>query len=233
MISISFFFFCLAFLSRPFTNYRTAGKGGGYFFNYSLPLPPASRALRHQPCDCCREYTSPHSQQSDSGRERLVSERRSLATELRALMGALLAGHWATRPQIWVSGKRSGNYLSSKTNLSAFLQICCSDFTLKLRQRSSSYKNCQKKRKKKKSNLRLSGMSWGQRMFPGAIVRRVGQGLVFVWDGALREGFGSCFWRDFYQRFGFCFSREFYQCWRDDWVRGNNPIGLRNFVNIY
>ena len=29
-------------------------------------------------------------------------------------------------------------------------------------------------------------MSWGQRMFPGAIVRRVGQGLVFVWGGALR-----------------------------------------------
>ena len=101
-------------------------------------------------------------------------------------MGALLAGHWATRPQIWVSGKRSGNYLSSKANLSAFLQICCSDFTLKLRQRSSSYKNCQKKRKKKKiksevvwDELGAKDVSGGDRSQGGA-----GSGFRLGWHTA-------------------------------------------------
>ena len=42
-----FFFFCLGFLSRTFTNYRNTGKGGGHFFNSSPPLPPASLTLRH------------------------------------------------------------------------------------------------------------------------------------------------------------------------------------------
>ena len=37
------FFIYLSFLSRPFTNYRTAGEGGGHFFNSSLPLPLASQ----------------------------------------------------------------------------------------------------------------------------------------------------------------------------------------------
>ena len=41
-----FFFFCLGVLSRPFMNHRTAGEWGGYFFNSSLPLPPASETLR-------------------------------------------------------------------------------------------------------------------------------------------------------------------------------------------
>ena len=36
------FFFYLGFLSRTFTNHRTAGEGGGHFFNSSLPLSPAS-----------------------------------------------------------------------------------------------------------------------------------------------------------------------------------------------
>ena len=41
------FFFYLGFLSRPFTNHRTAGEGGGHFFNSSLPLPLPSQTLRH------------------------------------------------------------------------------------------------------------------------------------------------------------------------------------------
>ena len=40
-------FFYLVFSSRPFTNQRTAEEGERYFFNYSLPLPPASQKLRH------------------------------------------------------------------------------------------------------------------------------------------------------------------------------------------
>ena len=39
--------FYRGFLSRPFTIHRTAGEGGGHFFNSSLPLPPASQTLRH------------------------------------------------------------------------------------------------------------------------------------------------------------------------------------------
>ena len=42
-----FFFFCLGFLSRTFTIHGTAGEEGGYLFNSSLPLPPASQTLRH------------------------------------------------------------------------------------------------------------------------------------------------------------------------------------------
>ena len=41
------FFFYLGFLSRTFTIHGIAGEGGGYQFNSSLPLPPASQALRH------------------------------------------------------------------------------------------------------------------------------------------------------------------------------------------
>ena len=41
------FFFYLGFLSRTFTIHRTAGEGGGYLFNSSLPLSPASQTLRY------------------------------------------------------------------------------------------------------------------------------------------------------------------------------------------
>ena len=69
----TFFFFTL--FSRTFTNHRTAGEGGGHFINSSLPLPPASKTLRHYPGGYCRDLTSTHSQQPDSNREPLVSER--------------------------------------------------------------------------------------------------------------------------------------------------------------
>ena len=42
-----FFFIYLGFLSRTFTIHGTAGEGGEYLFNSSLPLPPASQTLRH------------------------------------------------------------------------------------------------------------------------------------------------------------------------------------------
>ena len=44
----SIFSFYLGFLSQTFIIPRTAGEGGGYFFNFSLPLPPASWTLRHE-----------------------------------------------------------------------------------------------------------------------------------------------------------------------------------------
>ena len=73
-----FFFFYLGFLSRTFTIHETAGEGGGYLFNSSLPLRPASQTLRYQPGDYCRELTSAHSWQPDSNWEPLISERKSL-----------------------------------------------------------------------------------------------------------------------------------------------------------
>ena len=40
-------FFYLVFLSRTFTNHRTATEGRGRFFNSSLPVSPASQILRY------------------------------------------------------------------------------------------------------------------------------------------------------------------------------------------
>ena len=48
-------FFYLGFLSRIFTIQRTAWEWGGYLFNSSLPLLPASQTLRHQPDNYCRQ----------------------------------------------------------------------------------------------------------------------------------------------------------------------------------
>ena len=47
--------------------------------------------------------------------------------------------------QIWKSVKRSGKWLSRKTNFSAFLWISCSNFRLKLCQRPQIYENCKTK----------------------------------------------------------------------------------------
>ena len=80
-----YFFFYLGFLSRTFTIHRTAGEGGGYLFNSSLPLAPASQTLRHKPRHYCRELTSAHNEQPDSNQEPLFSERKPLTTKLRAL----------------------------------------------------------------------------------------------------------------------------------------------------
>ena len=79
------FFFLPGFFTQTFTNHRTAAEGGGHIFNSSLPLSPVSQTLRHQLGDYCRELTSAHSQQSNSNREPLVSERKSLTAKLRAL----------------------------------------------------------------------------------------------------------------------------------------------------
>ena len=61
----------------------------GFSFTYiqdsSLPLPPASQTLRHQPGNYCIELTSAQSQLLDSNPEILVSERKPLTTKLRAL----------------------------------------------------------------------------------------------------------------------------------------------------
>ena len=80
-----FFVLSGVFFSCAFTFHRTAGEGGGYPFSPSLPLPPASQTLRHQPGDCCRELTSARSQQLDSNQEPLVSERKSLNIKIRAV----------------------------------------------------------------------------------------------------------------------------------------------------
>ena len=57
---------------------------GGHFVISSPSLPPALQTLRHQPGDYCKQLTSADTQQPDSNREPLVSERKSLTTKLRA-----------------------------------------------------------------------------------------------------------------------------------------------------
>ena len=88
---MNLFFFYLGFLSRTFTNHRTAGEGGVHFLNSSLPFPPASQTLRHEPGHYCRELTSAHNQQSDSNREPLVSERESLSTKMYGYFSFVLS----------------------------------------------------------------------------------------------------------------------------------------------
>ena len=39
------FIFYRGFLSRTFMIHMTAGEGGSYLFNFSLPLPPTSQTL--------------------------------------------------------------------------------------------------------------------------------------------------------------------------------------------
>ena len=41
------FFFLFGISFTNILIHRTAGKGGGYLFNSSLPLPPDSQAFRH------------------------------------------------------------------------------------------------------------------------------------------------------------------------------------------
>ena len=91
------FFFYLGFLSRLFTNHRTAGESGWHFFNSSLPLSPASHL------DISRAITEEilplHIIISRSRTGRLVSERMSLTNKLRALKWK---GDWAyVSIQIW------------------------------------------------------------------------------------------------------------------------------------
>ena len=75
-----FLFYCIFLFYLVFfffTNHGTEWEGGGHFYNSSLPLPPASQTLRHQPGDYCRELTSVHRQQLVSNWEPLVSEDKS------------------------------------------------------------------------------------------------------------------------------------------------------------
>ena len=72
------FFFYLGFLSCTFTIHRTAGEGGGSLFNSSVPLPPVSQTLRHQPGDYCRELTSAHIASSQTLTVNLWFPRKSL-----------------------------------------------------------------------------------------------------------------------------------------------------------
>ena len=106
-------FFYLGFLSRTFTIYRIAGKGGGSFYDSCLPLPPASQTLRHQPSSYCRELTSALSQQSDSNWEPSVSERKLLTTKLRTQTFANRSFCRNNTPQ---------GYFAAKTRIFIYLQ---------------------------------------------------------------------------------------------------------------
>ena len=74
------FFLSGFFFTNTHDSQDSRGRGG-FLFNSSLPLSPASKTLRYQLGDYCRELTSAQSQQPDSNREPLVSERKSLTTK--------------------------------------------------------------------------------------------------------------------------------------------------------
>ena len=117
------FFLYLGFLLRTFTNHRTAEEGGGHF-NSSLPLPPASQALRHWPGNYCRELTSAHRQQSDSNREPLVSERKSLTTKLHAVLFLFVLQfleeriYWKEKVRCFINYKEAYGLLQFKKSVS-------------------------------------------------------------------------------------------------------------------
>ena len=95
------FFFSIFFLSRTFTNHRTAGEEQGQFFNSSLIISLALWTFIYQPGNYWRELTSATSQRPDSNQEPLASDRKLLTTLLRALKTTPLS------LQYLVSTKRS------------------------------------------------------------------------------------------------------------------------------
>ena len=82
-------FFSIWVFFHVYSRFTGHQGAGGYLFKSSLPLPPTSQTLRHQPGNYCRELTSVHSWQPESSREPLVSECKSLIITLRALEGIL------------------------------------------------------------------------------------------------------------------------------------------------
>ena len=114
------FFFYLGFLSRTFTNHKTAGEGRGHLTTTST----RSQTLKYQPGDYCRELTSAHSQQPESNREPLVSERKSLTTKLCYQ---------------YISYNFKGNQsLSKKCSNNQAFQACIFSY---LRQKSSAFRH--------------------------------------------------------------------------------------------
>ena len=78
--------FCRVFFhDHSRANHRTAGEGGGHFFNSLLPLPPASQTVRHYPSGYSRGFTSAHRQnRTRTGNLWFPSsERKSLTTKLQ------------------------------------------------------------------------------------------------------------------------------------------------------
>ena len=110
------FIFCAVFFlsvisfTITFAIHKTAGEGGDYLFNSSLPLPLASQTLRHQPGNYCRELTSAHSQQPDSNGEPLVSESKPLTTKLYALKYTTQI-HWDSTQNLLIRKRTFNNKL--------------------------------------------------------------------------------------------------------------------------
>ena len=89
--------------------------------------------------------------------------------------------------QIGTSVKRSGKQLSSKTNLSAFLRVICSNIRLKLCLRVT-----------KIVKLFKFERIWGQvEAIKQSCTKYLRQTLVFMWNSTLREKFNFYFSVDF------------------------------------
>ena len=77
------FFLRFAFSFTNIQDSQDSRGRGSLLFDSSLPLPPASQIVRHQLGSYCKELTSVSSQQTDSNRESLIFERKSLSAKLR------------------------------------------------------------------------------------------------------------------------------------------------------
>ena len=82
MQHILIFLFLSGFSFMNIHESQTAREVGGHFFNPSLTPATASQTLKHQPMDYCREIISADSQQPNSNREPLASERKLLTIKL-------------------------------------------------------------------------------------------------------------------------------------------------------
>ena len=61
--SVGFFFLSEFSFTTIHESQDCTGKGGGHFFNSSLPLPPVSQTFRYQSGNYCRELSSAHRKQ--------------------------------------------------------------------------------------------------------------------------------------------------------------------------
>ena len=83
---ITFIFFCLVFVSRTLTNYRTAGKGRGYFF-WLFPTTP-TRFANHSVFSVCSYQRNLMMNEDVANRSRNRTTLFYIKTSIRVNKGA-------------------------------------------------------------------------------------------------------------------------------------------------
>ena len=121
-------------------------------------------------------------------------------------------------PNLDISEKRSEKQLSSKTNFCTFLQISCSNFWLKLCQRSQIYKNCQ-------ANQTCVGRVKIKKLFPETMIHK-----IFETNFSFHEK---------QRKLQFLFFRKFllvltkFSFWEEDEALENNSMQFWYFFYVF